>query len=76
MQTVIFKMEAFGCPSCVNNIEKVLTNQDGVNKVKVKFFSNKIVIDFEEAQITADKLEQVLTNLGYPVLESKVTISK
>lgn len=74
MQTVNFKMEAFGCPSCVNSIEKVLTNQNGVKKVKIKFFSSKVIIDFDETQIGAGQLEQVLTNLGYPVLDRKVVI--
>lgn len=73
MKKVIFNMEPIGCPSCVQQIEKVLSNQIGVKKVKIKFFSNKAVIEFDEAENTPDELEQVLVKLGYPVLESKVS---
>lgn len=76
MQTVIFKMEPFGCPSCVQQIEKVLNDQNGVKNVKIKFHSNKININFDQEQVEPQQLEQILTKIGYPVLESKVSISK
>jgi len=73
MKTVKFQMEELTCPSCVKKIEGVLTKQAGVSEVKVLFNSSKVKVVYDENNVTADRLAATIEQLGYPVLNSKVS---
>ena len=73
MTTVRFQTETLSCPSCIKKIETALNRQSGVKEAKVLFHSSKIKIDFDEANVTTDQLEETITKLGYPVLSKKIS---
>ena len=64
--------EPFTCPSCVKKIEGALGRTPGVEDVSVLFNSNKVKVTFDEDQVSANELAEVVTGLGYPVLSTKV----
>jgi copper chaperone len=68
MKQAIIQLETLTCPSCIKKIETALGRMDGVSGVKVQFHSSKVQVDYDEGTIVASKLQQVLTQLGYPVL--------
>lgn len=72
MRTVKLTTEPFTCPSCVRKIEGVLGRTAGVEQVSVLFNSSKVKVTYDEGTVTADQLARTLTDLGYPVLASKV----
>lgn len=73
MKTVKFQMEELTCPSCVKKIEGVLSKREGVSEVKVLFNSSKVKVVYDENHVTADQLASTIEQLGYPVLNSKVS---
>jgi copper chaperone CopZ len=72
MRTVKLTTEPFTCPSCVRKIEGVLGRTPGVEEVSVLFSSNKVKVTFDEDAVTADELARTVSDLGYPVLATKV----
>lgn len=72
MKKAEFQLEPLTCPSCVKKIESTLSKADGVETVKVLFNSSKVKAEFEEGQISAEKLKNMITKLGYSVIGSKV----
>ncbi|PMD73071.1 heavy-metal-associated domain-containing protein [Companilactobacillus nuruki] len=72
MAKVILQLGELTCPSCMTKIQKAVENQDGVSNVKVLFNAGKVRADFDESKTSADKLAEVITDLGYEVLKVKV----
>lgn len=72
MRTVKLTTEPFTCPSCVKKIEGVLSRTAGVADVSVLFNSNKVKVTYDEDAVSADELARTVTDLGYPVLATKV----
>ncbi len=73
MTRVEFQLETVTCPSCIKKIESALSKTAGVESAKVLFNSSKVKTEFDESQINAEKLGEIIVNLGYPVLSSKVS---
>jgi copper chaperone CopZ len=68
-----FQLVTVTCPSCIKKIESALSKTEGVNSAKVLFNSSKVKAEFDESQISAEKLKEIIVNLGYPVLSSRVS---
>lgn len=70
MKTKRFQLETLTCPSCITRIEGVLNKEPGVEKAKVLFNSSKVKVEYNEDQVSADRLTEVIEKVGYPVLSS------
>lgn len=73
MSTVSFRLETLSCPSCVQKIEQTLLKQPGVKETVVRFHSSKVKAIYDEQMTSAEELEHIILQLGYPVL-SKTTV--
>lgn len=73
MTKAVFQLEPLTCPSCIKKIETTLNKTAGVESAKVLFNSSKVKTEFDDVQIQADGLKEVITKLGYPVLSTKVS---
>lgn len=74
MTSAKFTLEELTCPSCIKKIEGTLSKQGGVKEVKVLFNSSKVKVVFDEAVISAHQIVDTIEKLGYPVLNSKVSM--
>lgn len=74
MNKAILKLETLTCPSCLQKIEGSLKQMPGVedDSVKVLFNASKVKVNFDESQVTVDKIEKAIEDLGYAVINSKV----
>ncbi len=72
MRTARLTTEPFSCPSCIKKIEGTLTRTPGVADATVLFNSSKIRITFDPDSVSAVELAEVVNDLGYPVLATKV----
>ncbi|MFC6254130.1 cation transporter [Secundilactobacillus hailunensis] len=68
----VLQLDGLTCPSCMTKIESVLAHQTGVEKVQVLFNASKAKVDFDEDQVTAEELGQVVERLGYEVKKIRV----
>ncbi|GGM37284.1 metal transporter [Paraliobacillus quinghaiensis] len=73
MKKAVFQLEALTCPSCIKKIESTLNKTSGVDTAKVLFNASKVKTEYDETQIDAEKLEETISKLGYPVLSAKVS---
>ena len=73
MSKAVFQLETLTCPSCIKKIETTLNKTAGVDKVTVLFNSSKVKTKFDESQIQANQVEEIIKNLGYQVLSAKVS---
>lgn len=65
-------MEEFSCPTCIARISRSLMNIEGVKDAKVWFYSCKVRAEFDEALVTVELLQTLLTDLGYCVLSKRL----
>lgn len=70
MKTKRFQLETLTCPSCITRIEGVLNKEPGVAKAKVLFNSSKVKVEYNEDEVSADRVTEVIEKVGYPVLSS------
>ena len=70
MKTVRFQLETLTCPTCVAKIEGALNKQSGVENASVLFNSSRVKITFNSEEVSEKELQEVVENVGYPVLSS------
>ncbi|WP_053362341.1 heavy-metal-associated domain-containing protein [Bacillus sp. FJAT-27251] len=73
MSKAVFQLEPLTCPSCIKKIESKLSKTVGVDSAAVLFISRKVKAVYDESQINAGELEEIIKKLGYEVLSAKVS---
>lgn len=71
MGKVIFQLEQFHCPSCINKIETGLQNAEGVRQAFVFFNSCKAKIEYDPNQTDPEQLKSMINGLGYVIQSRK-----
>ncbi|MCB0949923.1 MAG: HAD-IC family P-type ATPase, partial [Mycobacterium sp.] len=64
-ERVEFRVSNMSCASCVVNIESVLNELPGVDRVDVSFGTERATVDFDPTQITPTELESAVADAGY-----------
>ncbi|ATF42022.1 heavy-metal-associated domain-containing protein [Weissella paramesenteroides] len=72
MNKIVLQLDELSCPSCLQKIQSALDKQVGITNVKVLFNAAKVKADFDSDKISADKVADTVTNLGYNVQSIKV----
>ncbi|MSD84237.1 copper resistance protein CopZ [Lactobacillus curvatus] len=72
MAKLVMQLDELSCPSCMQKIQVGISQQAGVESVKVLFNASKVKTEYDEAVTTPDKLTQAVTDLGYSVQKIKV----
>lgn len=73
MRKAVYQLEPLTCPSCIKKIESTLNKTEGVLNAKVLFNSSKVKTEFDETIIEAEKIQEIVQKLGYPILSAKVS---
>jgi copper chaperone len=66
-QEITFVAPDISCGHCVATVEKTLGPLDGVQRVQASAETKQVVVDFDPARVSVDRLEAVLDDAGYPV---------
>lgn len=74
MSHAVIQLETLGCPSCMQKIESAVKGLDGVDKesVKVMFNASRVKVDFNDADVNIEAIEDSIEKLGYGVIRSRV----
>lgn len=74
MKKATIQLEALTCPSCIQKINNAVKSLEGVDKesVNILFNSSKVKLNFDDAKISANEIENAITALGYEVKKSQV----
>ncbi|MCG9775879.1 cation transporter, partial [Vibrio diabolicus] len=54
------------CPSCAQKLEKAITSLEGVSQAKVLFATEKLVVDFDDRELTST-IEHTAQQTGFPL---------
>ena len=63
------QMEELVCPMCAQKIETALKKAPGVTDASVLYNASKAKVEFDESQITLDRIKEIITDLGYVVIK-------
>ncbi len=74
LKKISLKITGMTCASCAQNIEKALKKLDGVKSASVNFSFEQASIEYDASKVTTQKLENVVTSLGYGVAKSAITL--
>lgn len=72
IRKAVFQMEPFSCQACTQQIERALGRQSGIKDGKVLFHSEKVRVEFDEALVSIQRIEEVIVQLGFPVISRKL----
>ncbi len=68
------KVSGMSCATCALNIEKTLSNVEGVNEAKVNFGTERATVEYDPEKVKLSELENAVENAGYGVINEKVTL--
>ena len=68
MTKLILKVKGMHCSSCSVLIDKAVGREEGVTAVHTNFGAEKVAIEFDEAKITLEKIDQLINHLGYDLI--------
>jgi copper chaperone len=66
-QEITFVAPDISCGHCVATVQKALSPLDGVERVEASAETKQVLVDFDPARISVDRLESALDDAGYPV---------
>lgn len=66
MQTEL-KVEGMTCGHCTGAVEGALAKETGVKKAKANLESGLVTIDYDESEISLDKIKETIEDQGYDV---------
>ena len=67
MSKVVLNIPEISCEHCSQAITKALEPQSGVKTVRVDIPTQKVHLEFDEGQISLDKVKEILAEEEYPV---------
>lgn len=68
MYRAVFELEPLTHPSCINHIENKLNITKGIYAASVSFSSKRVMAQYDEKQIKSEEIEEIIEDLGYPVM--------
>lgn len=65
MKEISLKIKGMHCTGCSTRLEKVLNNQEGVEKAEVSFEEGKAEIKYDENQIKLEEIKETIEDAGF-----------
>lgn len=73
MKKLVLKVKGMHCASCSVLIDKLIGKQDGVRSIKTSYGSEKTAVEFDEAKISLDRIDELINKLGYDLIRPDET---
>lgn len=67
MEKVTLNVEGMSCGHCVKAVEGSVGGLNGVSSVKVDLENKKVEVEFNQADVTLDKIKETIDDQGYDV---------
>jgi copper chaperone len=67
MATTVLNVPDISCEHCERTITNALTPVDGVRTVNVDIPARQVHVEYDEAQVSIEKMKDVLQEEEYPV---------
>jgi Cu+-exporting ATPase len=63
------RADGVACPTCLTNIESLVDDLPGVDRVQTNYGSERLIVDFNPSQIGVDQMQRTIRDAGYRVAE-------
>jgi P-type Cu+ transporter len=70
----VIKIGGMHCAGCVNSIQELVSELDGVKKVEVNLATEKAAIEFDPTQVRIDVIEKAIEEVGYTVVYNNLVL--
>ena len=67
MQKAAFAISGMSCVNCAARIEKTLGETAGISRAAVNFAMEELLVEFDDAVVTSESIEEKVTKLGYGI---------
>ncbi|MCF6515588.1 hypothetical protein GSH19_05400 [Lactobacillus sp. S2-2] len=67
MKNYSLQLETITCPSCLQKIEKTVSDQAGVSDAEVLFNASKVNLKLDETKNSVDQIKAAIQKLGFEV---------
>ncbi|MBW2999008.1 cation transporter, partial [Candidatus Woesearchaeota archaeon] len=65
MKSENINVQGMHCQSCVKTITSELSEEKGVNEVKVDLANDNVFVNYNEDEISSNKIKEIITSLGF-----------
>ena len=67
MATTVLNVPDISCEHCERTISNALTPVEGVHAIRVDIPAKQVSVDYDEARIDVERMQQILGDEEYPV---------
>ncbi|MED4041062.1 copper chaperone CopZ [Niallia taxi] len=67
MEKVTLNVQGMSCSHCVNSVEGSVGELQGVSKVKVHLEKGTVDVEFNDKEVTLEKIKETIDDQGYDV---------
>lgn len=67
MEKITLKVQGMSCGHCINSIEGSVGDLNGVLKVKVHLEKGTVDVEFNDMEVTLEKIKETIDDQGYDV---------
>ena len=67
MATTVLKVPDISCDHCVRSVTEALTPVDGVRQVSVDIPTKQVTVEYDQALVGVEKMQEILAEEDYPV---------
>ena len=60
-----FDIQGMTCSSCQAHVEKAVKKLEGVNIVNVNLLTNNMNVEYDETQVSSDRIIKAVVDAGY-----------
>jgi Cu+-exporting ATPase len=64
-----YRVIGMGCEACVAHVKKAVSALDGVSRADVNLKTESLKVDFDEARVSFDELQEAVDQAGYGLEE-------
>ncbi len=68
MKKLVLKVKGMHCASCSILIDKLVGQQPGVISIKTNYGAEKTAIEFDEAKVSLEKVDELMHKIGYDLV--------
>lgn len=67
MATTVLTVPDISCDHCVRSVTEALTPVEGIQQVSVDIPTKQVTVEYDQARVGVDKMQEVLAEEDYPV---------
>lgn len=73
-EKISLQVAGMTCVNCAKTIEKALNDKEGIYSAAVNLATERVLVEYNSAQISLATIKKIIQSIGYEVIESQKTV--